>query len=211
MLGLWVGEDGEGAKCWMSVLAEQQLRGIDDVLVVCCDGLAGLPEAINATWPKATVQTCVVHLMRASLRYASKKDHPKLTPALRAIDTPPTEQAAEAALEEFEASELGRRYPAIQADLACLWNEVTPFLAFPPQIRKVISSTNLIESINARLGKVTRNRGYFPREHAAIKTFYPAIRHLIEPKGGNPDHVAPGWKAALNAFSISFEDRIRIS
>jgi putative transposase len=211
VLGLWIGpSEGEGAKFWMSVLAELRNRGVADVLIACCDGLKGLPDAITATWPQTTVQTCCVHLMRASLRFASKKDYPQLVPALKAIYTAPTEAAAEQALTEFEQSPLGQRYPAIGRTWRTAWPEFTPFLAFPPELRRVVYSTNLIESINARLRKVTRNRGHFPSEQAAIKVLWLAIRHLIEPKTGDVNHVAPGWKSALNALTLYFGDRIII-
>lgn len=210
-LGLWVGpSEGEGARFWMSVLAELRNRGVADVLICCCDGLSGLPQAIEATWPRVTVQTCCVHLMRASLRFASKKDCPQLVPALRAIYTAPTEDAAAAALAELEASALGQRYPAIARTWRAAWPEFVPFLAFPPELRRVVYSTNLIESINARLRKVTRNRGHFPSEQAAVKVLYLAIRELIEPKAGDRNQVAPGWKSALNALTLYFEDRITI-
>lgn len=211
VLGLWIGAtEGEGARFWMSVLAELRNRGVADVLICCCDGLSGLPDAITATWPQATVQTCCVHLMRASLRFASKKDYPQLVPALKAIYTAPTEAAAEQALAELEESPIGKRYPAIARTWRSAWPEFVPFLQFPPELRKVVYSTNLIESINARLRKVTRNRGHFPSEQAAIKVLYLAIRHMIEPKVGDRNHVAPGWKSALNALILYFGDRITI-
>lgn len=211
VLGLWIGpSEGEGARYWMSVLAELRNRGVADVLIACCDGLKGLPDAITATWPQTTVQTCCVHLMRASLRFASKKDYPQLVPALKAIYTAPTQAAAEQALAEFEQSPLGQHYPAIGRTWRAAWADFTPFLAFPPELRKVVYSTNLIESINARLRKVTRNRGHFPTEQAAIKVLWLAIRHLIEPKAGDRNQVAPGWKRALNALTLYFGDRIII-
>lgn len=210
VLGMWAGRDGEGAKYWLAVLTELRNRGLVDVCIVCCDGLPGLPDAITATWPKATVQVCVVHLMRASLRYASKRDHPQLAPALRAIYTAPTDAAAEAALTAFEASPLGRRYPAIGRTWRSAWAEFVPFLAFPPEIRKIIYTTNTIESLNARLRKATRNRGHFPTEQAALKALYLAIRTLTEPGRGRGNHVAAGWKTALNTFAIYFEGRITI-
>jgi putative transposase len=208
VLGLWVGAEGEGATTWMAVLSELRNRGIEDVCIVACDGLKGLPDAVTATWPKATVQTCVIHLVRASLRFASKRDHPKLVPALKAIYTAPTEQAAEQALDAFAASDLGKRYPAIVKTWQAAWSEFTPYLAFPAEIRKVVYSTNMVESINARLRKTTRNRGHFPSEQAALKVLYLAVRELIEPKARDINHVAAHWKSALNAFALFFEDRI---
>ncbi|MGI5133769.1 MULTISPECIES: IS256 family transposase [unclassified Streptomyces] len=208
VLGLWVGDGGEGATTWMTVLTELRNRGVEDVCIVACDGLKGLPDAVTATWPKATVQTCVIHLIRASLRLTSSRDHPKLVPALKAIYTAPTEQAAEQALQEFSASELGQRYPAVVRTWQAAWSEFIPYLAFPPEIRKVVYSTNLIESINARLRKSTRNRGHFPSEQAALKVLYLAVRELITPKASDVNHVAAHWKKALNQFSLFFEDRL---
>ncbi|WP_372460272.1 IS256 family transposase [Nocardia coffeae] len=212
ILGLWIGpaDSGEGARFWASVLAELRNRGITDVLICCCDGLTGLPDAITATWPQTTVQTCCVHLMRASMRFASKKDYPQLIPLLKAIYTAPTEAAAEQALQELEDSTLGRRYPAIGRTWRSAWPEFAPFLAFPPELRRVVYSTNMIESINARLRKVTRNRGHFTSEAAAVKVLYLAIRHLIEPKAGDRNLVPPGWKSALNQLILHFGDRITI-
>jgi transposase-like protein len=211
ILGLWIGKDGgEGSRQWLTVLGELKARGIADVCILCCDGLTGLPEAVNTVWPATTVQTCVIHLMRGSLRLASKKDHAKLVPALRAIYTAPTEQAAQQALDDFAASELGRRYPAIERSWRAAWPEFIPYLAFPPEIRKVIYSTNMIESINARFRKVTRNRGHFPTEQAALKVLYLAVVELIEPKTRDRNHVPRHWKSALNAFCLYFEDRLTI-
>jgi transposase-like protein len=210
VLGLWVGSEGEGATTWMAVLSELRNRGVEDVCIVVCDGLKGLPEAVTATWPKATVQTCVIHLIRASLRLVSVRDHPKLVPALRTIYTAVTEQAAEQALQEFTASDLGVRYPAVVRTWRAAWSEFTPYLAFPPAIRTVVYSTNMVESINSRLRKATRNRGHFPTEQAALKVLYLAVRELINPKARDVNHVAAHWKEALNQFSLFFEDRLSI-
>ncbi|MCX5208367.1 IS256 family transposase [Kitasatospora sp. NBC_00240] len=210
VLGLWVGAEGEGATTWMAVLSELRNRGVEDVCIVACDGLKGLPDAVTATWPKATVQTCVIHLIRASLRLTSGKDHPALVPALRAIYTAPTEQAAELALAEFADSELAARYPAVVRTWRAAWSEFTPYLAFPPAIRKVVYSTNMVESINSRLRKATRNRGHFPSEQAALKVLYLAVREQINPKARDANHVAAHWKEALNQFSLFFEDRLSI-
>src|SRR5215472_5690379 len=162
VLGLWIGPTtGESAKFWLSVLSELKSRGVADVCIVCCDGLTGLPDAIGVAWPQAIVQLCVVHLIRASLRYASRKYWAPLSRDLRPACTAADEQAAAAALEEFAAA-WGERYPAIVKLWRAHWAEFTPFLAFPPEVRRVIYTTNLIESMNARLRKVTRNRGQFP-------------------------------------------------
>ncbi|MFD3677662.1 IS256 family transposase [Streptomyces sp. NPDC058613] len=210
VLGLWVGAEGEGATTWMAVLSELRNRGIEAVCIVVCDGLKGLPDAVTATWPKATVQTCVIHLTRASLRLSSSRDHPKLVPALKAIYTAPTEQAAEQALDLFAASKLGERYPAIVRTWRSAWPGFTPYLAFPPAIRTVVYSTNMVESINSRLRKATRNRGHFPSEQAALKVLYLAVREQINPKARDANHVAAHWKQALNQFSLFFEDRLSI-
>ena len=208
VLGLWVGPTtGESAKFWMSVLSDLRSRGAADVCIVCCDGLTGLPDAITVTWPQAVVQLCVVHLIRASLRYASKKYWAPLTRDLRPVYTAADETAAAAALEAFAAAWEGR-YPAIVKLWRAHWAEFTPFLAFPPEVRRVIYTTNLIESMNARLRKVTRNRGQFPSEQAALKVLYLAVRNLEEFRGPNVGIRSAGWKQALQAFTIYFDGRI---
>jgi putative transposase len=208
VLGLWVGPTtGESAKFWMSVLAELKARGVADVCIVCCDGLTGLPDAIGVVWPQAIVQLCVVHLIRASLRYASKRYWVPLSRDLKPIYTAADEAAAAAALEDFAAG-WGDRYPAIVKVWRSHWAEFTPFLAFPPEVRRVIYTTNLIESMNSRLRKVTRNRGQFPSEQAALKVLYLAVRNLEDYRGRNIGVRSSGWKQALQAFTIYFEGRI---
>jgi transposase-like protein len=208
VLGLWVGPTtGESAKFWLTVLSELKGRGVADVCIVCCDGLTGLPDAISVTWPQALVQLCVVHLIRASLRYASKKYWVPLTRDLKLIYTAADQAAAAAALEAFAAS-WGDRYPAIVKLWRAHWEQFTPFLAFPPEVRRVIYTTNLIESMNARLRKVTRNRGQFPSEQAALKVLYLAVRNLEEFRSPNTGIRSSGWKQALQAFTIYFEGRI---
>jgi transposase-like protein len=208
VLGLWVGPTtGESAKFWLSVLSEVKARGVADVCIVCCDGLTGLPDAISVVWPQAVVQLCVVHLIRASLRYASRKHWAPLAKDLRPVYTAADEQAAAAALEAFAATWAGR-YPAIVRLWRAHWAEFTPFLAFPPEVRRVIYTTNLIESVNSRLRKVTRNRGQFPSEQAALKVLYLAVRNLEEFRGPNTGIRSSGWKQALQAFTIYFEGRI---
>lgn len=208
VLGLWVGPTtGESAKFWMSVLSELKSRGVADVCIVCCDGLTGLPDAISVTWPRAVVQLCVVHLIRASLRYASRKYWVPLTRDLRPIYTAADEAAAAAALENFASAWEGR-YPAIVKLWRAHWQEFVPFLAFPPEVRRVIYTTNLIESMNARLRKVTRNRGQFPSEQAALKVLYLAVRNLEEFRRPNVGIRSSGWKQALQAFTIYFDGRI---
>ncbi len=169
--------------------------------------LTGLPDAIGVTWPQAVVQLCVVHLIRASLRYASKKYWGPLTKELKLIYTTADEAAAVAALEAFAAA-WGERYPAIVKLWRAHWAEFIPFLAFPPEVRRVIYTTNLIESMNARLRKVTRNRGQFPSEQAALKVFYLAVRNLEEFRTSSTGIRSSGWKQALQAFTIYFDGRI---
>jgi transposase-like protein len=208
VLGLWVGPTtGESAKFWLTVLSELKARGVADVCIVCCDGLTGLPDAIGVTWPQAIVQLCVVHLIRASLRYASKKYWPALTRDLKVIYAAPDEHAAAAAMEEFAAA-WEDRYPAIVRLWRAHWEQFTPFLAFPPEVRRVIYTTNLIESMNARLRKVTRNRGQFPSEQAALKVLYLAVRNLEDFRTPNTGIRSSGWKQALQAFTIYFDGRI---
>jgi transposase-like protein len=208
VLGLWVGPTtGESAKFWMSVLSELRSRGVADVCIVCCDGLTGLPEAITVTWPQAVVQLCVVHLIRASLRYASRKYWAPLARDLKVIYTAADEAAAAAALEAFAAT-WQARYPAIIRLWRAHWEEFIPFLAFPPEVRRVIYTTNLIESMNARLRKVTRNRGQFPSEQAALKVLYLAVRNLQEFRRPSVGIRSSGWKQALQAFTIYFDGRI---
>jgi putative transposase len=208
VLGMWIGRDGAGAKYWMSLLSELRNRGVADVCFVCCDGLTGLPDAINTVWPKAIVQTCIVHLIRGSMRYASRKYLAKVTAALKPIYTAPTIDAAAQELDAFEASEIGLQYPAIARLWRSAWNEFTPFLSYPLEVRKVIYTTNMIESLNARLRKATRNRGAFPTEQAALKTLYLTIRTMTNPDGAIGYTRCAGWKATLNAFALQFGDRI---
>jgi len=208
VLGLWVGPTtGESAKFWLTILAELKARGVADVCIVCCDGLTGLPDAISVTWPQAIVQLCVVHLIRGSLRYASKRDWGPLTKDLRTIYTAADQAAAAAALEAFAGS-WQARYPAIVRLWRAHWEQFTPFLAFPPEVRRVIYTTNLIESVNSRLRKVTRNRGQFPSEQAALKVLYLAVRNLEDYRSPHAGIRSSGWKQALQAFTIYFDGRI---
>lgn len=177
VLGIWIAAS-EGAKSWAQVCSELANRGVQDVLIVCCDGLTGFPEAIGATWPFATVQTCVVHLIRASLRFVSFTDRQKVAAELRGIYTAPNEQAAQKVLEEFTAGAWGAKYPAAVKTWQNAWERFTPFLAFPPALRKVIYTTNTIESLNYQLRKVTKNRGHFPSDQAAVKLLWLAICNI---------------------------------
>ncbi len=208
VLGLWIGSGGEGAKHWLNVLTELRNRGITDVLIVACDGLKGLDEAIEATWPQATVQTCVVHLVRQSLRYASRADWQKVTADLKPIYTAATVDAASARFDEF-AARWEARYPAIVKLWRDAWEQFTPFLAFPPEIRRIIYTTNAVESLNARFRHATRRRGHFPNEQAALKVLYLAVQHR-EKNRPNPTGIVSGWKQVLNALVLHFGDRIAL-
>lgn len=173
VLGIWVQAD-EGASFWARVCAELANRGIQDVLIVCCDGLAGLPKAVEATWPDSTVQTCVVHLIRSSMRFVAYQDRKKVAAARGPVYTASSEDAALSALAELAASPLGARYPDTVATWERAWERFTPFLAFPPALRRVIYTTNSIESLNYQLRKVSKNRGHFPSDAAAVKLLWPA-------------------------------------
>jgi putative transposase len=210
VLGLWAGPTGgEGAKQWMSMLTDLRNRGVADVCIVCCDGLKGLPDAIAATWPLATVQTCVVHLVRNSLRYASKADWAKITAGLKTVYTAPTVDAAEARFVEF-AETWRTKYPAMIAMWERAWSEFVPFLDFPVEIRKLIYTTNGIESLNSRFRRAARRRGHFPTEQAAMKILYLTVRER-RPNRSNPTGKINGWKSILNTLAITYGDRLTIS
>jgi transposase-like protein len=207
VLGLWLGPTGgEGAKQWMTMLTELRNRGIADALIVCCDGLKGLPDAIRATWPEATVQTCVVHLVRNSLRYASKKHWSAITRQMRVIYTAATVEAAEAAFGEF-ADSWRDTYPAMIRSWEEGWNEFVPFLEFPTELRKIVYTTNAIESLNARFRRSVRRRGHFPNEQAALKVLY-LVANQRRPNRENLTGKINGWKRILNALTIHYGDRI---
>jgi transposase-like protein len=208
ILGLWAGEhgDGEGAKYWLRVLTEIKNRGVADVLMVVCDGLKGLPDAVNAVWDNTIVQTCVVHLLRNSFRYASRKDYSAIAGDLKPVYTAPSESAALDRFAEF-AEKWEARYPAIIKLWENAWAEFTPFLAFDTEIRKVICTTNAIESINSRLRRAVNARGHFPTEQAALKCLYLALMGL-DPTGRGRGRWTMRWKAALNAFDITFDGRL---
>jgi putative transposase len=226
VLGIWV-QATEGAKFWAGVCAELRNRGVRDVLIVCCDGLTGFPEAIEATWPQATVQTCTVHLIRAAMRFVSYADRKKVAAALRPIYTAPTAEAAETELLAFADSELGRKYPATAATWTNAWERFIPFLAFPPEVRRIIYTTNAIESLNYQLRKIIKNRGHFPNDDAVIKLLWLAIRDIEDKRARQrakekgvrrgerkaparlvEGAVVQGWKAALGALAVAYPDRL---
>ncbi|CAM2779432.1 IS256 family transposase [Skermania piniformis] len=209
ILGLWAGDGGEGAKFWLAVLSEIKNRGAADVCIVVCDGLKGLPDAIGTVWPQAVVQTCVIHLIRNTFRYASRKYWDEMSRDLRPVYTAPTEAAAKERFVEFTAK-WGAQYPAITRMWDNAWSEFVPFLDYDIEIRRVICSTNAIESLNARYRRAVRARGHFPSEQAALKCLYLATRAL-DPTGRGKARWAMRWKPALNAFAIAFEGRINPS
>jgi putative transposase len=207
VLGMWVGPSGgEGAKFWAGVLTELRNRGINDAFVVCCDGLKGLPDAIRATWPAAEVQLCVVHLVRSSLRFTSKKYWGPVCRELREIYTAPTLDAATVRFGEF-AEHWRDRYPAMVATWERAWDDFVPFLAFPVELRQIVYTTNAIESLNARFRKAVRHRGHFPTEQSALKVLY-LVAIERRPNRANPSGQINGWKTILNALTIHYGDRI---
>lgn len=206
VLGVWI-QHSEGAKFWHGVLTELRNRGCRDALFVCCDGLTGLPESINAVWPQAIVQTCVVHLLRSAMRYASYTDRRAMATAMRPIYTAPTEEAAALAMDEFRA-QWRTKSPGAVAVWDRAWADFVPFLAFPVEIRKIIYTTNAIESLNYQLRKVTKARGSFPNDAAAMKLLYLAIRNINQKRGSHQGTGTWRWTQALNTFAIQFPDRL---
>ena len=177
ILGLWI-EDTEGAKFWMKVFNDLKTRGVDDILIAVTDGLKGMAEALGAVFPATTLQTCIVHLIRNSLDYASWKDRKALAAAIKPIYTAPSAEAAQAELDAFERGPWGQKFPTVVAAWRRAWDKVIPFFAFPPAVRKVIYTTNAIESINARLRKIIKTRGHFPSDDAATKLIWLALRNI---------------------------------
>lgn len=223
VLGIWIAQ-AEGAKFWAQVCSELANRGVQDVLIVCCDGLTGFPEAIEATWPYATVQTCVVHLIRSSMRFVSYTDRKKVAAELRLIYTAPNEEAAQTALKEFTDGPWGTKYPAAVKTWESAWERFTPFLAFPPALRKVIYTTNAIESLNFQLRKVTKNRGHFPNDTAAVKLLWLAICNIEDKRARERTKIlngtratggrllegakTTGWNQALQYLMLTYPERL---
>ena len=201
VLGLWF-QDTEGAKFWMQVLTELKQRGVADILICCVDGLKGFPEAIEAIFPVTTVQTCLVHLIRASLKYVPRKQYDQVTKDLRPIYTAINADEAMHALEVFEAT-WGEQIPIIGRMWREAWQYVIPFLAYEPEVRRVLYTTNAIEALNRQLRKAIKTKGSFPSEEAAIKLIYLAIQNAV------PQWTRTrGWTKAMLAFKIQFGDRI---
>ena len=202
VLGLWI-EQTEGAKFWLKVFNDLKIRGLGDILICVVDGLRGFPEAIEAVYPQATVQTCIVHLIRNSLNYVAWKDRKALASELKQIYQATSEQAALAALAAFEQTPLGVRCPPIAQMWRRQWEQVIPFFAYAPEVRRLIYTTNAIESLNMRLRKVIKNRGHFPSDEAATKLLFLALRN-IEQDWSMPPRT---WKEAANQFAIVFGER----
>lgn len=203
VLGMWV-ETNEGAKFWLRVLTELRERGVKDVLIACCDGLKGFPTAIEAVFPQAVVQTCVVHQVRYSLSFVGWDERKAVAADLRSIYTAPSEEAARAALDAFDAKH-GKRFPMIVRSWKANWAQVTPFLAFPAEVRRLVYTTNAIESLNSQFRKVIKTKGHFPSEEAAIKLLYLALRNAERAWTG----PLPFWRRANLALIAYFgEERM---
>ena len=202
ILGLWI-ENTEGAKIWMKVFNDLKTRGVADILIAVTDGLKGIGEALSAVFPATTLQTCIVHLIRNSLDYASWRDRKLLAAALRPVYTATSAEAAEQALNDFERGAWGQRYPTVTAAWRRAWDRVIPFFAFPPEVRRVVYTTNAIESVHSRLRKIIKTRGHFPSDDAASKLIWLALRNIT----ANWSRAAKEWKLAMNQFAILFEER----
>ncbi len=202
ILGLWI-EGTEGAKFWMKVFNDLKTRGVNDILIAVTDGLKGMPEALAAVLPATTLQTCIVHLIRNSLDYASWKDRKALAAAIRPVYTAPSAEAAEAELNAFADGPWGQKFPTVSAAWRSAWDRVIPFFAFPPAVRKVIYTTNSIENINSQLRKIIKTRGHFPSDDAATKLIWLALRNIT----ANWSRAAHDWKTAMNQFAILYADR----
>src|SRR6185437_613898 len=205
ILGLWAGQGGEGAKFWMSVLTDLRNRGVRDVFFLVCDGLKGLPDVVEAVWPQAIVQTCIIHLIRNTFRLTSRRDSDAIKRDIKPIYTAPNADAALAALDELEET-WGTKYRAMIRLWRNAWTEFIPFLDYDVEIRTVICSTNAIESLNARYRRAVRARGHFPTEQAALKCLYLVTRSL-DPTGAGRTRWTMRWKPVINAFVITFGDR----
>lgn len=206
VLGIWVAAE-EGAKFWAHVLTQLRNRGLRDILILCCDGLSGLPEAARGVFDKVTVQTCVVHVVRNTMRFVSYNDRKKVAAAMRTIYTAPGLEAAEVALKEFDET-FGQQYPGTIDVWRKAWNEFIPFLDYPPELRRIVYTTNMIESINYQLRKITKTRGHFPDDDAAMKLLYLGIRNISHKRGGPSGTGTQGWKKALNFLVVEFPGRL---
>jgi len=202
ILGLWI-ENTEGAKFWMKVFNDLKTRGVSDILIAVTDGLKGIPQALGAVFPATTLQTCIVHLIRNSLDYASWKERKALAAALKPVYTAVNADSAAQALDEFEAGPWGQRFPNIVATWRRAWDRVIPFFAFPPAVRKLIYTTNAIESLHSQLRKIIKTRGHFPNDDAATKLIWLALRNI----SANHGRSVREWREAMNQFAILYEER----
>ncbi|NBP27738.1 MAG: IS256 family transposase [Betaproteobacteria bacterium] len=202
ILGLWI-ENTEGAKFWMKVFNDLKTRGVADILIAVTDGLKGIPEALGAVFPATTLQTCIVHLIRNSLDYASWKERKALAAALKPVYTAVNADSAAQALDEFEVGPWGQRFPNIVATWRRAWDRVIPFFAFPPAVRKLIYTTNAIESLHSQLRKIIKTRGHFPNDDAATKLIWLALRNIT----ANHGRSVREWREAMNQFAILYEER----
>lgn len=205
-LGCWI-QDTEGAKFWAKVLTDLRNRGVADILIACCDGLTGLPDAIRSIFPNTIVQTCVVHVIRNAMRFVSYNDRKKIAAVMRTIYTAPTLEGAELALAEFD-KQWGDKYPGAIDVWKLAWDEFIPFLDFPAELRRIVYTTNAIESINFQLRKITKTRGHFPDKDAAMKLLYLGLRNISSQRGGESGTGTQGWKTALNILVTYFPGRI---
>ena len=204
ILGLWI-EQTEGAKFWMKVFSDLKTRGCQDILIAVTDGLKGMSDALAAVFPETTLQTCIVHLIRHSLDFATWKERKHLAVALRPIYAAATAEAAEAALEAFERGPWGRKFPTVVASWRRAWTQVIPFFAFPPEVRRLIYTTNALESVHAQLRKIIKTRGHFPNDDAATKLIWLALRNITM-KWERMSHY---WRPAMNQFAILYPDRFQ--
>jgi putative transposase len=202
ILGIWI-ENTEGAKFWMKVFNDLKTRGCNDILIAVTDGLKGMGEALEVVYPATTLQTCIVHLIRNSLDYASWKDRKPLAAAIKPIYTATSAETALAELDAFESGPWGKKFPTVVAAWRRAWDKVIPFFAFPPEVRRVIYTTNAIESVNARLRKILKTRGHFPNDDAATKLIWLALRNITADWGRAANH----WKSAMNQFAILYQER----
>jgi putative transposase len=202
ILGLWI-EQTEGAKFWMKVFSDLKTRGCQDILIAVTDGLKGMQEALAAVYPATTLQTCIVHLIRLSLDFATWKQRKPLAMALRPIYTAPHAEAAAAELDAFERGPWGTKFPTIVASWRRAWTHVIPFFAFPPEVRRLIYTTNALESVHAQLRKIIKTRGHFPTDEAATKLLWLALRNITA-KWARMSHI---WRPAMNQFAILYPDR----
>jgi len=202
ILGLWI-ENTEGAKFWMKVFNDLKTRGVGDILIAVTDGLKGMPEALGAVFPQTTLQTCIVHLIRNSLGFANWKERKALAAAIKPIYTAPSAEAAEAELDAFEQGVWGQKFPTVVTAWRRAWDRVIPFFAFPPAVRRVIYTTNAIESVNARLRKIIKTRGHFPSDDAANKLIWLELRNIT----ADWSRASRDWKEAMNQFAILYAER----